>query len=249
MKKSDLRRILREELQKIVDLNPQSVVRDPLFEQYLANHISEKELTDLLFKELNTLNEGVGDFVSSVVDWILKKLSSLYNSILTAGAKAFGAIRALFNAIAKFEKKYPKLTKVIAIFLVILVILVATASTAEAALSGGEPPINIINAAIGLLENAKGSLSSDPLILSEAQTYLLGLKTQQATDASQYSKEAMHMANFALDNVKDIIQTGSESEKSFLLKMYEAGSNLISSSVEEIRGIGQASIKVRQQWK
>lgn len=242
-------RIIKKIIRESLHTSSKTRKKDVLIEQFLSKQITQEELTNLMVRELTSLNEGFGDVLKKITDWFIEKFESLYDSILTIGVKGYLIIQSLFKAIGRFTKKYPTLSKVIGIFLVILVVLIATGVSVKAAVVGGEPPASVIEAAIGIIQSAKSSTNIDPIVLSEAQTYLLAIKTKELTEVSQYSSEAMNFANHAIEQVRDIVKTGDESEKMFLLKMQEIGSKLVSSSVEEIRTFSGASIKVRQSWK
>lgn len=243
--------------------------RNNPIQDYINNIITESELEQALFFELESMNEGIlSETVTNIQDWFFEKSLQLYSGIMTAGTKLIGIANSLVNALRKFGKKYPLLCKIIIIFIVIAVILMVSAVNAKAQVSGNPPNERIINAAIGMLENAKRtyidvkidvtSASSPDLfknvqkvdVLSEAQTYLLSMKAGKvSSDPSQFTEGARKFADLAIKHVKEIVDQGTDEQKQALINIANKGSKLVSSSIEEVQNVTGSSKSIRQSWE
>lgn len=240
-----------------------------VIQDYLLGKVTESQLEDYFLNELSVLNEGlISDTIKGIQDWFLDKCLKLYELVMTAGSKLIGLANSIINALKRFSKKYPLLCKIIIIFIVIAVILMVTAVQAKAQVSGNPPNENVINGAIGMLENAKRtyidikvdvtSATSPDLfkgaqrtdVLSEAQTYLLSMKAGKvSSDPSTFSEGAKHFADFAIKHVKEIVNQGTDEQKQALINLANKGAKLTSSSIEEIQNIAGSHKTIRQSWE
>lgn len=278
MKKSQLRKLIKEEIKQLIGNNGSSfniTNRLPKFEeirnitrnilkenfddvksndtlilQFVNEQITENEFKNKLNEELNLLNEGFGDMVKKVVDWIMGKLKSLFQLALKAGSKVLSAIKSILSVIRKFKEKYPLLFKIIVILLVTLIIVVVTAATASAASTGTEPTV-VLDMAIGLLEHlSMGGDSMDIMHIREAQTYIHELKSG-TLDISQYSEQGLKVAQASITSVKELAKDSDNWET--LRGLADQGAKLVESSFRYIKieytGGSETTMQVAQSWK
>ena len=256
MSKLLIQNLLKEELEK------RSNNTDKLLESYFNGLINDSELIVSLNKELNTLTEGV---VDKAYDWVIGKLAYLYSKAIKAGEMVIKAIKAVLKVISKFREKYPRAHRIFITLILMLVFLVVSTSTAHAANNGLEPPIALYDAAIGILETAKTdtdgvSKGIEALTeLTDAQTYLLGLKQGDIT-SNEFNERTIELANWSMDYVRKLVQGAKEGgdegfgKYEFLLKLKEMGSKLISSSVSIIKSVnidgsgGSEVTTISQNW-
>jgi len=171
---------------------------------FLEGELSSKQYQAAL---QSSLNEAMFD-LGAIKEKVLNALATLVVKVQNVGAsllsRAISAISAIVSAVKRFSEKHPNIYRAILIFIVLMIILVFFASTAKAA-AGGDPTVTInkssIDAAIGLLRKIK---SEDDMVTMKAISYLTNLRDGNVTDAAQLGKEAMDVANAAVNTINKI---------------------------------------------
>ena len=188
---------------------------------YLNGRITEIEL-DIEFS-IQNINEGLGDWLKEIKDkvlnWSIGIFKSIINKIIDStefyilkegGKKVFDVLKKILNTIKKFQEKHPLLFKIIVMFIVIVVIMIATASTAYAQSTGNADPAvtkNILNMAIGMLNDTKVSGGHSSFDVTEAMAYLIKLRDGDMEKTKFiFSKESQQIAQAAITTVEQSME-------------------------------------------
>ncbi len=192
------------------------------------------------------LNEGIIDDIKNWVkdvavytfDWF-KKLGDVLLTLLknvikfgiTIGEKMIGAIKWILNWINDWADKHPTAWRIIIITVVIFILFIVCASSAHAQKTGGEPPVTLINTAIGFLRDHIHGHLNDDSIRMKAIAYLVDLKNGTAHDPSVYGKDAIELAKQSMEHmpkmarsdsgisseqIQDLVNKGAEVTKYFI---------------------------------
>lgn len=170
-------------------LDAPDVKENEVLEKYW--YLPEGELIDLLeadlaeaLPDINEANikELMSKGLDAVKKWFAGVLKTLAKAAHGAKAKFLKMLKSVAGTLKRFEKKYPMLVKIIVVFLVILLILAMTAQSAQATGPDGSEVdafINMLNGAIGIVDDLEGSGTGvDILDLRQAKAYLADLKSE-----------------------------------------------------------------------
>lgn len=179
---------------------------------YCEGKITDKEFFNYLD---GTLNEGwLGDMKNWVVEKVLKVLYTLLQQAAKIGSsvvnKAIGAIKYIFDKLNAFADKNPALWRAILIGVVLFIVLIVSAASAKAATTGNPVDPNIVNAAIGKIQEFGKAKGMDSMLIQKAIAYLVDIRDgHQEISNELYGKKAMDIANHALNTI-EALKTASE---------------------------------------
>ena len=178
---------------------------------YCEGKISEDEF----FKYLDgTLNENwLGDVKNWVVEKVLKVLYTLLQQAAKIGSaaitKTISAIKYIFGKLNAFADKNPALWRAIIIGIILFIVLIVSAASAKAATTGNPVDPNIINAAIGKVQELGKLKGADGIMIQKAMAYLIDIRDgHQEISNELYSKKALDFANHTLNTI-DSLKTAS----------------------------------------
>ncbi len=203
------------------------------FESFIVN----ETLGDLLTLPVDPIPGSLEVFKDIVREIQDLSIEDITNKIYELGFKAshyiIDFIKRIYNKILDLKERNPKLFKAIVIcILIILFVLICTSST-YAQKTGGNPPISLINSAIGLLESIQKEGQHDPKTVQKAMAYLIELKRGNTI---RVDNDTMDMIKTSVTYVKEMMEETNKSnpDYSLLQKMSqyaEKGSEYISAQI------------------
>jgi hypothetical protein len=177
----------------------------------------EGKITDTeFFVYLDALNEGwLTDMKNWVVEKVLKVLYAILQQAVKIGSvaitKAISAIKYILDKLNTFADKNPVLWRAIIIGIILFIMLIVSAASAKAATTGSPIDPNIINAAIGKIQELGKSTDADNILIQKAMAYLIDIRDgHQEISNELYGKKAMDIANHAVNTINSLKSTSEK---------------------------------------
>ena len=200
------------------------------------------------------LNEGIIDDIKNWVkdvavytfDWF-KKLGDVLLTLLknvikfgiTIGEKIIGAIKWILNWINDWADKHPTAWRIIIITVIIFILFIVCASSAHAQTTGGNPPVTLINTAIGFLRDHIHGHLNDDSIRMKAIAYLVDLKNGTAHDPSVYGKDAIELAKQSMEHMPKMTRSDSGISSEQIQDLVNKGAEVTKYYIETASGGGK----------
>ena len=218
-------------------MNFKTYQNSAVLEGYLSGNISEEEYFIYFDGELN---EGlVGDFIGKMVGTVKNTLLGFLEKAIKTGSsivdKVIGFMKKIKDKVLSFRDKHPLLFKVIMILLMTFLILIMSCVIAHAATTGNPIDENILNLAIGFLDNAKTDHYSS-MDVKSAMAYLMKLRDHQSdyvpteSDVKHFGEVAIDLADRGIERANIIVKDAKSGDKEsykFALDCMRKGSDFV----------------------
>jgi hypothetical protein len=212
-----------------------------VLEGYLSGDISEEEYFIYFDGELN---EGlVGDFIGKMVGTVKNTLLGFLEKAIKTGSsivdKVIGFMKKIKDKVLSFHDKHPILFKIIMILLMTFLILIMSCVIAHAATTGNPIDENILNLAIGFLDDMKthGYLKEhSSMDVKSAMAYLMKLRNHQGdyvpteSDVRHFGKVAIDLAEWGIERSEIVVKDAKSGDKEsykFALDCMRKGSDFV----------------------
>lgn len=206
-------------------------------EAYLQDKISE----EVFFNYLESLNEGIVDFLRSIKEKVLDVFWRILTNSVIIGFKILQKVKSVFSWVLRklndFKESNPKLYKILVITILVILILIISGSVAHASVTGKPIGVEYINLAIGLINDMKdhGDLDNfSQLDVSKATAYLIKLRDAGGVvnpgDTQVFGQDVIGLVNKSLDLANKLVQdsrSGDHSTMVYCIDLLEKGEKFI----------------------